>query len=209
MPSVIRCMTVNLQLHNSTSSRSRPRQAQPSPKCRHSTTRLLNLYWSYKKTWMIKQVTVCRTKLGPGSNPAPVSRVMSLQLPTAGKVSGKRLHRKERLAHFPRCITVLPSDSFPRAEHLCQNGTGSQTYVKTYGHSFSSLSFGLLLSLWTSHRGALRIWYFACVQKCTSSVSPLAARSKMQLFWTARVQYNLPYNYQERQATYRPWEIYP
>lgn len=153
---------------------------------------------------------VWRTKLGPGSHPAPVSRPMSLQFPSAGKVSGKRLQRKERLAHFPRCITVLPlSESTPRAENLCEKGTGSQTYVKTYCRSFSSLSSSSLLSLRPSHRGALRIWSFTCLQKCTSRVSPLVARSMIQLFWTARVQHNLPYNHQERQATYGLWEIYP
>ena len=125
---------------------------------------------------------------------------MSLLFTSAGKVRGKRLQRKEWLAYFTRCITTLPEDSFPRARHLCQEVTGPQSYVKTYCHSFSSLSSSLLLSLCSSHKAALRIRSLARVQKCTSRVPPLAARSRIQLFWTAMAQHNLPYNCWERQA---------
>lgn len=90
MPSVIRSMTASSQLHNFGSSRSAPRQAQPSPKCRHRAAGLSHCYPIEKEISVSQTAHALKNKAGTGSSPvARVKGATSLCFTSAGTERGQ------------------------------------------------------------------------------------------------------------------------
>lgn len=192
MPSVIRSMTASSQLHNFGSSRSAPRQAQPSPKCRHRAAGLSHCYPSKKKSQAVKQLTPWRTKPGPALALWPGWKKPRLSvLPPQARKEGSARSAAGTLSCECNNATwrLISQRRGTCAKKLSDpNPTLKPTVIL-------SLSSSLLLT-WCSSR-TLRIQSHTSAQKRASRVSVLASSSRIQRFWSVLAQRNWPHSHQE------------